>query len=991
MSKINQIQQAILSLGAGAYQKLMDAYLFKRYRYENIMPLGSHIGTDKTTKGIPDSFVMCENKKFILISYGTVGSNSFKKVKADIQECLKPKKTKISVEEIEQIVCCHTSTNFTPGQIKELCSLFSNVLLIGIADISYDLLYRYQSLALDHLGIEIDSHQIFDIDDFIKEAAKNAYSTTLDMPLLCRETELNEVTQALDSESVILIFGASGIGKTRLAIEAARQYAQNNSAIIKVIKSNNESIYEDLKSTFGEEDRFVVIVDDANQLGQLNLLLNMVFDSKMNGRIKLILTVRDYAKVKVQQVIRDVCRPFEYQLSKLSNNNIDDILSKNLGIENKTLRKQIQLIAKGNARLAVMAGACVLQGNVTQIRNAFDIFNDYYSSIIEDMDHKELLVASIVALFESFKLEESAIPLQLACKQGVDVGTFVECCYSLHKKEVVSVYENRAVRFENQNLRDYLIYYVFFKSKMLAPSDVIISAFPQYRSRIIFAFTTIVQLFNTEDNYLYIESEIRKTWRSMQNCSADTVEKYIESFFEIIPNEALLYVKKQIDQLPVVQNNLAHFNFRETRHQHIIHSKIISLLAAFKNTDQFKDAIQLAIYYFEKNNENPMDFYFLFGDDWGFTHTSYRNDFASENILVDEVFANFEEKKTLSSAQCLYFVVSHCLKFDFSSTEAESSKTISYIRFRIPACESILRLREKCIHATSELLKIPEYAEYSRSVLSTSFMCSDEGQNHEILREDISALAKDIAPLLTANNFEHCHLLEHIEEACERSNIPYPSSFEKCDNNQVYAVYQAMRADYHRKFKDYDLGEAERKEVLKKISTQVSVECFNRLWIELQKMTAQGKEIPWEVSTGIEIVFDQLQTDKEKFIACVDGYMQQDAPGRTSGKSIVDALVNLCGIAEAERMVSKYQFRLRPQWLAGIYDHIQADEVTEEFKHKLLSLREMNPEDRYPISFETVINMNKKLPGFIVEYIEMLNEEKEKNILLRLCQFFLAG
>ena len=84
MSKINQIQQAILSLGAGAYQKLMDAYLFKRYRYENIMPLGSHIGTDKTTKGIPDSFVMCENKKFILISYGTVGNNSFKKVKADM-------------------------------------------------------------------------------------------------------------------------------------------------------------------------------------------------------------------------------------------------------------------------------------------------------------------------------------------------------------------------------------------------------------------------------------------------------------------------------------------------------------------------------------------------------------------------------------------------------------------------------------------------------------------------------------------------------------------------------------------------------------------------------------------------------------------------------------------------------------------------------------------------------------------------------------------
>ena len=37
MSKINQIQQAILSLGAGAYQKMMDAYLLKKFKYDNII------------------------------------------------------------------------------------------------------------------------------------------------------------------------------------------------------------------------------------------------------------------------------------------------------------------------------------------------------------------------------------------------------------------------------------------------------------------------------------------------------------------------------------------------------------------------------------------------------------------------------------------------------------------------------------------------------------------------------------------------------------------------------------------------------------------------------------------------------------------------------------------------------------------------------------------------------------------------------------------
>ena len=172
------------------------------------------------------------------------------------------------------------------------------------------------------------------------------------------------------------------------------------------------------------------------------------------------------------------------------------------------------------------------------------------------MEHKELFVASLVALFESFTLEQSELPLQLAIEHGISEGEFIEHCYSLHKKEVISLYEKRAVRFENQNLRDYLIYYMFFRAKMLAPSDVIISAFPCYRSQVVFAFNTLIQLFNTEENIEYIESEIRKAWRTMRDCSAETVEKFVESFLAVIPNESLLYIKQEIDKLPYVQENL---------------------------------------------------------------------------------------------------------------------------------------------------------------------------------------------------------------------------------------------------------------------------------------------------------------------------------------------------------------------------------------------------------------------------------------------------
>ena len=141
MSKINQIQAAILSLDPGAYQKLMDSYIMRKYGFSNIMPLGSHSGTNKVTKGTPDAFVQCTDGRFILIAHGSVENHAYGKVQSDILNCLDTIKTGIAAEDISQIICCHTSTNFTPGQVKELCSYFENTILIGLGDVSFDLFH----------------------------------------------------------------------------------------------------------------------------------------------------------------------------------------------------------------------------------------------------------------------------------------------------------------------------------------------------------------------------------------------------------------------------------------------------------------------------------------------------------------------------------------------------------------------------------------------------------------------------------------------------------------------------------------------------------------------------------------------------------------------------------------------------------------------------------------------------------------------------------
>ena len=124
MSRINEIQRKILELDGGAYQKLVDDYLCAKYKYPNIQPLGVQTGTNKPTKGIPDSYVYTENDKYILICYGSVKEQAARKIEKDILDCLDESKSFVSEDRIEKIICCFTSTNINIGQFDKLRKLF---------------------------------------------------------------------------------------------------------------------------------------------------------------------------------------------------------------------------------------------------------------------------------------------------------------------------------------------------------------------------------------------------------------------------------------------------------------------------------------------------------------------------------------------------------------------------------------------------------------------------------------------------------------------------------------------------------------------------------------------------------------------------------------------------------------------------------------------------------------------------------------------------
>ena len=122
MAVIDEIKQRILQLDAGSFQSMCDRYL-SRSGYPNIVSLGTLAGTQKTTRGTPDTYFFDTNGKYVFVEYTTQQQNVPGKIKSDIQKCLDVSSTQIPHNNISEIIYCHTSSNIEPKDDYEFRSM----------------------------------------------------------------------------------------------------------------------------------------------------------------------------------------------------------------------------------------------------------------------------------------------------------------------------------------------------------------------------------------------------------------------------------------------------------------------------------------------------------------------------------------------------------------------------------------------------------------------------------------------------------------------------------------------------------------------------------------------------------------------------------------------------------------------------------------------------------------------------------------------------
>lgn len=942
----SKIKSCILStLEGGGFQDLCDTFLCAE-GYEDIFSLGMKAGTLKTTIGNPDTYFRTKSGKYIFVAYTTEQTNIYKKIEEDIKKCLDQEKTGVNVKDIEKIICCHTSSTLKAGddqKLRNLCNSYGIELELYGIDRVADKIYRYYPyIAKDKLNLPIDTNQIFPREEFIKQYDNsNGRTAPLTTIFLFREKEKEEILEALEEKKVVVVLGKAGVGKTRLALEAAKECAEKNKCKILCIKCNAQPIMEDLSRYISIAGKYLVFVDDANELVGLSHLVEYAIRDDDRYDIRIIATVRDYVSKPVINEIGKLADVKYCVVSRFTDQEIRDFVKKNLKIENSDYIEQIVRIAGGNTRIAYMAGKLAIEKNdLRSIANMEELYKSYYSFFLENTtvlsDIKLCLTAGITSVFNIIDLENLDRIQDILDIVKMTKEEFAANIYSLYSMEYVEIKLERVARIADQCLSNYILYYVFFGKRLIAFSDILRVGFGKYKNNILKSVDMLLYVFYSDKIKDYLTEEISRVWDEFK-ADDKVFGEFVRAFHIFKPEESLLYVSEKIEQEENTNIDINLLEDEERKWNVDIKNSIVQLLVGYEKDYGLEEAIELAVKYCVKRQDAVREIYSLFKTNYSINRHSYYEDYYIQNLVIDKLRENLDCPVI---KKLFYKMSSHYLSLYFDCVEIEGGYVLTSYRIAVALTEGCRQYRSKI---WTEIISLANDEENLEDIVHLLCTYPNLYANKSTFSDELEFDWQNISLILECikiymEPFRFAYICSRFFRMSETHSSKLAEKYNVIFDTEEWNLYKVLSNQFYRDTSNYEEREAVFESNIR--------ECFERYSADHMVNLVQcisniiriigSKEA--DIGGGIATLCTFLAHDKEKLWTFVLAFFKYGENIKFHSEVLVAPLLKyyVCGMVR--NRIWNASFPMKKQWQFTYYEMIENKEVTQKDYQRLMDL-----------------------------------------------------
>lgn len=977
-------------LEGGGFQDLCDTLLCAE-GYEDIFSLGMEAGTSKTTPGNPDTYFRGKSGKYIFVAYTTKQAGVNKKIEEDIIKCLDKEETGVDVKDIEKIICCHTSSTLKAGadqELRELCSSKGVELeLYGIDRIA-DLIYRkYPYIAKDKLNLSIDTNQIFPREEFIKRYDNsNGRTAPLMTTFLFREKEKKEILEALEKEKVIIILGKAGVGKTRLALEITKEYQEKNECKILCIKCNDLPIMEDLSRYISKEGKYLIFVDDANELAGLSHLIEYAIRDDERYDVRIVATVRDYASKSVISEMKKLVNVKCFPILKFNDQEIQEFIKTNLKIEKSDYIEQIVRIAGGNPRIAYMAGKLAIEKNdLRSIANMEELYKDYYGFFLEATtiltDFRVSLTAGIASVLNTIDLENLDRIQSILEIAGMTKEEFRANIYSLHNMEYVEIKLDKVARISDQCLSNYMLYYVFFEKKLIEFAVFLRVGFLKYKNSTINSVDVFLNIFYSDKMKDFLTEEISKVWDEFK--SDDKIfREFVKAFHTLKPEESLLYVNEKIEQTENVDIDVRLLEHERQKWNVDLSDSLLQLLTGYEKGYGLEEAIELAISYCTKRQDTVKEVYSLIKSYYSINRHSYYEDYYVQNLVVDKIRENMDCPVI---KKLFYQISSHYLSLLFDVVEIERSNVLTSCRIAVVLTDGSKQYRSKIwteiVSQTNEEENLEDIVYLLCTYPNLHTNKSTFSDELEFDWENISLVLEHIRAYMEP--FRFAYICSRFFGMSEMHFLELTEKYREVFDTEEWSLYKVLSNRFYRNISSYEEREAVFKSNIRGCCERYSADQMDDMVQCISNIIRTIGNREADIGQGIATLCTFPEHDKEKLWAFVMAFFKSGQNIEFRSEVMVAPLLKFFDCKTVQDSIWNASFPMKKQWQFTYYEMVDDREVTQDDYQRLMDLvmesTVVSEKEKFEINLRLLDKFKKYSTDIYVDITKTLLNGTENN------------
>ncbi len=897
--------------------------------------------------------------KYIFVEYSTNISSGLKKLKDDIKKCIDTIKTGIPVNQIAEIILC-VNYNLTAVKIQTLKDLLENTpigLTVNTLDsLAIELHLHHRDLTHEYLGLPLDTGQIVSIEKFVAEynRAPKGISTPLDNTFLHREQELKELKEAILQNDFIILTGAPGIGKTKLALEGINNFLSENLTFgAYCVSYKHHTLLDDLYQYFDSEKDYILFVDDANRIDAFSQITGF-YRGTRKGKLKSIITVRDYAF----QDIGIFCQEFyprRLDLAKFSDEQIIDIIkAQPFEILNPDYHKEIVRIADGNPRLAIMTALLAkAHQKIYALADVSDLFENYFSTFIKDDGEfaKALNIQclGLIAFFYTIPYKNREITTSILNNFGIDYSEFIDVIDKLDKLELVEI-QFEHVKIPEQNLSTYFFYKSFIKDNLLSFETLLNKYFDSNSNRFKDCVIPANNTFGVKNVMDKLQPFLQNRWKGIKT-DEEKAFKFLSTFWYYLQTETLEFIFNISEALPTVSPLKYEVTYENNAFSYS-KNDVIELLGEFlRFPNNLKDVIELGFEYTRKKPEHLPEWIHKIREQLTFDRedeTQYR--FARQIILFQILLDGLSKGDSLFTT-AFYELSKTFLSFKFHHTKGGRNHSFYWYDYPIPNVLAIQNFRQRIWNAVEHNFEKNQEESF---YLLLNYTSVRPDVTKELMEFDIPLVIAIIEKHLSKDLFGHCRYVHDQIRWCKRNSVSH-SSFTSLAHeftNPTYEIFLKIDWDRLRDKEMYDFDDYKEYEKLKEAEIRTSFVFTNENEVkEFYKIFAYLKKAAkneWNYTTKLDHVIDE-NCSRNFELGC---QLLSEVIEKKNEVNYIPRIVFRNHLKTAESayhiwdIIQKQEFTHKGLWELSFYDYLDDSLLTKKYVQALVntvsSMKEAN-------------------------------------------------